>query len=73
MQSVSSHNVDIVLAFVMIISSVVGAQIGTRVAYKVDTESLRSVLALMIIGICFKMFLNLFAHPLSLFTVEVMK
>jgi uncharacterized membrane protein YfcA len=73
LQSITSHNVDIVLAFVMIISSVIGAQIGTKVAYKVDTESLRSILALMILGVCFKMFLSLFAHPISLFTVEVIK
>ncbi|MCE3255821.1 MAG: hypothetical protein K0R25_1315 [Rickettsiaceae bacterium] len=73
LQAITSYNVDIVLAFVMIISSVVGAQIGTKVAYKVDTESLRSVLALMILGVCFKMFLTLFAHPASLFTVEVIK
>ena len=53
LQSITSHNVDIVLAFVMIISSVIGAQIGTKVAYKVDTESLRSILALMILGVCF--------------------
>ncbi|MES2676788.1 MAG: sulfite exporter TauE/SafE family protein [Pseudomonadota bacterium] len=73
LQSITSHNVDIVLAFVMIISSVIGAQMGTKVAYKVDTESLRSILALMILGVCFKMFLSLFAHPVSLFTVEVLK
>jgi len=73
LQSITSHNVDIVLAFIMIISSVVGAQIGTKVAYRVDTESLRSILALMILGVCFRMFLNLFSHPASLFTVEVIK
>ncbi len=73
LQSITSHNVDIVLAFIMIISSVIGAQIGTKVAYKVNTENLRSILALMILGVCFKMFLNLFSHPLSLFTVEVIK
>ena len=73
LQSITSHNVDIVLAFVMIISSVIGAQIGTKVAYKVDTESLRSILALMILGVCFKMFLSLFSHPSSLFTVEAIK
>ncbi len=73
LQAITGHNVDIVLAFVMIISSVVGAQIGTKASYKVDTDSLRSVLALMILTICFKMFLNLFTHPVSLFTVEVMK
>ena len=73
LQSVTSHNVDIVLAFMMIISSVIGAQIGTKISYRVDTEKLRSFLALMILGVCFKMFLNLFTHPTSLFTIEVLK
>ncbi|MFT5702827.1 MAG: putative membrane protein YfcA [Rickettsiales bacterium] len=73
LQSITSHNVDIVLAFVMIISSVIGAQIGSKVAYKVDTESLRSVLAIIILAICVKMFLNLFANPTTLFTVEALR
>jgi hypothetical protein len=73
LQSITSHNVDIILAFIMIISSVIGAQIGTKVAYKVDINSLRSILALMILGVCFKMFLSLFSHPVSLFTIEVLK
>ncbi len=73
LQSITNHNVDIVLAFMMIISSVIGAQIGTKVAYKIDTGHLRWVLALMILGVCFKMFLNLFSHPISLFAVEVIK
>jgi uncharacterized protein len=72
LQSIT-NNVDIVLAFIMIISSVVGAQIGSKVAYRVNTENMRSILALMILGVCFKMFLNLFSHPLSLFSIEVLK
>lgn len=73
LQSITSHNVDIVLAFLMIITSVIGAQIGTRVSYKVDTDNFRSILSLMILGVCFKMFLSLFSHPASLFTLEVVK
>ncbi|MFT6332105.1 MAG: putative membrane protein YfcA [Lentimonas sp.] len=73
LQSITSHNVDIALAFVMIISSVVGAQIGTKVSYKADTESLRSILALIILAVCYKMFLTLFTHPASLFTIEALK
>ena len=73
LQSITSHNVDIVLAFVMIISSVIGAQIGVIIANKTNTDKLRSILALMIIGICIKMLLDLFSHPISLFTVEAIK
>ena len=73
LQSVTGHNVDIVLAFVMIISSVIGAQIGTIIAHKTNTNKLRSLLALMILAICIKMLFNLFSHPLSLFTIEAIK
>lgn len=73
LQAITNHTVDIVLAFLMIISSVIGAQIGTRTAYKVDTDNLRSILSLMILGVCGKMFLSLFAHPLSLYSLEVIK
>ena len=44
---------------------------GTRVAYKVDTESLRSILSLMILSVCVKMFFGLFVKPESLFSLEV--
>jgi uncharacterized membrane protein YfcA len=73
LQAVTNHNVDIVLAFLMIVSSVIGAQIGTKVSYKVDTEALRSVLAVIILVICSKMLLQLFAQPASLFVIEVIK
>ena len=73
LQSIANHNVDIVLAFIMIISSVIGAQIGIKISYKTNITKLRSLLALMILGICFKMFMDLFSHPASLFAVEVLK
>ena len=73
LQSVTSHNVDIVLAFIMIISSVIGAQIGTRIAHKTNTDKLRSFLALLILGICIEMLFKLFSHPASLFVIEAIK
>lgn len=73
LQAVANHNVDIVLAFLMIISSVIGAQIGTRASYKFDANNLRSLLSLLILGICIKMIGNLFVHPVNLYSLEVLK
>lgn len=73
LQAVTGHNIDIVLAFVMIISSVIGAQMGTKASYKVNVENLRSILALLILAVCFKMFLSLFSHPQSVFSIELIK
>jgi len=73
LHAISNHTVDIVLAFLMIISSVIGAQIGTRASYKVNTEDLKSILSLMILAVCVKMMMNLFSHPASLYTVELLQ
>ncbi len=73
LQAVTSNNVDIVLAFLMIISSAVGAQIGTRAGYKVDADSMRSFLALLLLGVCVKMLFILFTEPSHLYIIEVLK
>lgn len=73
LQAITTNNVDIVLAFLMIISSAIGAQIGTRVGYKVDADSMRSFLALLLLFVCIKMVLLLFTEPSSLYVVEVLR
>ena len=72
-QAFINHYVDIVFASLMIISSVIGAQIGGRVAYKIDAVSLRSILAAMILAVCIKMIGNLFVDPVSLYNIELLK
>jgi len=73
LQAITNNSVDIVLAFLMIISSSIGAQMGTRAGYKVDADNMRSFLALIIFLVCLKMFFSLFAAPEALYTVEVLK
>lgn len=73
LQAITNNSVDIVLAFLMIISSSIGAQMGTRAGYKVDADNMRSFLALIIFLVCLKMLFSLFAAPEALYTVEVLK
>ncbi len=73
LQAITNNSVDIVLAFLMIISSSIGAQMGTRAGYKVDADNMRSFLALIIFLVCLKMFFSLFAAPEALYSVEVLK
>ncbi|MDA0901874.1 MAG: sulfite exporter TauE/SafE family protein [Proteobacteria bacterium] len=73
LQAVSNHTVDIVLAFLMIVSSVIGAQIGTRLSYRVNAENLKAILSIMILIVCAKMMANLFAEPATLYSLEVLK
>lgn len=73
LQAYSNNNVDVVLAFLMIISSVIGAQIGSRLSYKIDANSLRSLLSIIILAVCTKMVINLFVDPTNLYNIELLK
>ena len=73
LQAVTNNTVDIVLAFLMIISSAIGAQIGTRSVYKFDADSMRIFLSMLILGVCLKILFTLLAAPESLYTIEFLK
>ncbi|OFW79851.1 MAG: permease [Alphaproteobacteria bacterium RIFCSPLOWO2_01_FULL_40_26] len=73
LQAVSNNTVDIILAFLMIISSAIGAQLGTRAGYRVDADSMRAFLALLLLAVCVKMMFVLFAEPQSFYVIEVLK
>jgi uncharacterized membrane protein YfcA len=70
LQSINTHTVDIILAFLMLISSVVGAQFGTRLGAKLPAENLRAILALMVLGVVLKLAFGLFLTPDNPFTIE---
>jgi hypothetical protein len=73
LQAISNNSVDIVLAFLMIISSALGAQIGSRSGYKTDADKMRSYLALLIFLVCLKIIFDLFNQPANLFEVQLIK
>ena len=73
LQAVTNNTVDIVLAFLMIVSSAIGAQMGTRSGYKIDANSLRSFLSLLLMAVCVKMLFVLFAEPQNLYAIEILK
>lgn len=73
LQAVANNTVDIVLAFLMILSSAIGAQIGTRSVYKFNADSMRILLSLLIFAVCAKIFFSLFTTPQSIYTIEILK
>ncbi|MDV3458372.1 sulfite exporter TauE/SafE family protein [Sphingomonas sp. HF-S4] len=64
--------VDIVLAALLLLGSVMGAQIGARFAQKVKPEYLRLVLALMVLGVAARMLLGLAWRPDEIYSVELL-
>jgi uncharacterized membrane protein YfcA len=63
MHAVESYTVDVVLAVCLLVSGVIGAQIGTRIGLKLKAEHLRVLLALMVLAMCIKIALGLVLMP----------
>lgn len=67
--SVTTKAVDIVLAVLLLLGSVVGAQLGARFAARARPEYLRLVLAVMVLLVALRMVLGLAWRPDEIFTV----
>lgn len=71
MHSLTSHTVDIVLATLLLVGSVTGAQLGARFAQAVKPEYLRLVLAVLVLAVALRMLLGLTWRPDEIFTVQM--
>ena len=71
MHATLNQTVDIVLAMLLLIGGVLGAQIGVRVGHRLRGEQLRALLALMVIAVCLRLAWDLVATPDDLFTVMI--
>jgi len=69
-QSYLNQTVDIVLAALMIVGGVIGAQIGARLGTTFKSEYLRGVLAILVLGVCVKIFTDLTLTPSNLFSLS---
>jgi uncharacterized membrane protein YfcA len=66
----TTKSVDIVLAVLLLIGSVVGAQIGVRLSLRVKPELLRMALAVVVLAVAFRLMLGLGWKPPEIYTVE---
>jgi uncharacterized membrane protein YfcA len=68
----TTRSVDIVLAGLLLIGSVIGAQYGARLAQKMKPEMLRMILAIVVLGVAFRMALQLGWRPEEIYTVQML-
>jgi uncharacterized membrane protein YfcA len=66
----STKAVDIVLAVLLLIGSVTGAQVGARMAMKIKPEYLRLFLAFIVLVVAIRMALGLGWRPPEIYTVQ---
>ena len=69
-QSYLNQTVDIVLASLMILGGVIGAQVGARLGSTFKSEYLRGVLAILVLAVCIKILLDLTLTPDELFSLS---
>lgn len=69
LHAVQSKTVDIVLALMLLIGGVVGAQIGARMAQKLPPEKLRFALALLVVAVAIRLLVGLTWTPSELYSV----
>jgi uncharacterized membrane protein YfcA len=68
--ALTTHAVDVVLAALLLLGSVTGAQLGTLFAAKASPVKLRLALAVIVLMVAARMVLGLTWHPDEIFTVS---
>ncbi len=71
MQATTNQSVDIVLAFLLMVGGVIGAQYGARAGQKLRGEQLRLLLALMVLAVALRLGYDLFIRPDNLFSISI--
>ena len=69
MHALTTKAVDLVLAVLLLLGSVSGAQLGTMIALKARPEILRLTLAVLVLLVAFRMMLGLGYQPDEIYTV----
>jgi uncharacterized membrane protein YfcA len=67
--AVNSHTVDMMLALLLIIGGVIGAQFGTLAGTRLKAEQLRILLAALVLAVAIKIALDLLLRPAELFSL----
>jgi uncharacterized membrane protein YfcA len=68
----TTKSVDIVLAALLLLGSVIGAQFGARFAQKAKPELLRMFLAIIILAVAIRMAIGLGWRPEEIYTVQLL-
>ncbi len=70
MQSTANQTVDVVLALILMVGGVIGAQFGAAAGHRMRGEQLRALLGLLVLGVCLRMGFDLVVAPEDLFSLS---
>lgn len=72
LHATQSQTVDIVLAALLLVGGVIGAQFGAHASQKLPAERLRLFLALLVVGVAIRLAFGLVTTPAELFSVQTL-
>ena len=72
LQATANKTVDIMLALLLILGGVVGAQFGAHVGQALRGEQLRALLALLVLGVALRVLVSLFLTPDEFYSLSIM-
>ena len=70
MHAATNQLVDALLALILMVGGVVGAQFGARAGQRMRAERLRLLLGLLVLGVGVRFALNLVIEPSELFSIR---
>jgi len=70
MHAATNHLVDAMLALILMVGGVVGAQFGARAGQRMKAERLRLLLGLLVLGVGVRFALELLIQPSELFSIR---
>ncbi|MBO6814183.1 MAG: sulfite exporter TauE/SafE family protein [Rhizobiaceae bacterium] len=68
-QASANQTVDVVLALILMVGGVIGAQFGAAAGHRLKGEQLRALLGLLVLGVCARLGYDLVAMPGELFNL----
>jgi hypothetical protein len=68
--AVTTRAVDMVLAGLLLVGGVIGAQYGAMLTLRIKPDFMRLALAIIILLVALRMFLGLFWHPDEIFSID---
>ncbi|HXS07949.1 MAG TPA: sulfite exporter TauE/SafE family protein [Rhizomicrobium sp.] len=69
LQATSNYAVDIVLAAILVVGGVIGAQFGVRAGAKLRGEQIRLLLALLVLGVALRLLWGLVITPSDVYSI----
>jgi uncharacterized membrane protein YfcA len=73
MHAVTNHLVDALLALILMLGGVTGAQFGAQAGQRMHSERLRLLLGLLIFAVGLRFAINLFVTPADLYSFRILE